>query len=331
MSPQGKAAYAQVGRGLEMGQTTFDGDAFHGLDPMTILQALAGDDPGLIWFNPSAFRRQVSLLGGTKILLSGVIDGDERRKQERELEMAVGRILAAVEAENPLTDYDRLVCLYEYLQRTMVYDEKELAAGISRGTTRDPLSHNAYGALVRGRAVCDGIAAGLALVASAMGYGTTVVHGNAARDGSAEDHAWAMVRAGGQCYHLDLTWDLSKSKALGVCGYDYFCLDDGSIAMDHQWPAGIVPRCTASALSWYHHNRCYANNLTQAGEIFARYARSKTTVFRLRLADGVAVSGDEGKTLGRMLTDALRAAGRSTAVRYIWNPYIRSLTARLVR
>lgn len=319
-------AYDQVLSALEMGQALFDGEVFHGQDPMTILQAVEGDNPELIWFVPSAFRRQHSLLGGSRILLSGVITGEERYRREQELETAVSGVINAIREENPMTDYDRLICLYEYLQRTVTYDQE---AFLRRDSSA--WSHNAYGALVLGKAVCDGISAALALVAQAMGYDATVVHGNAARDGMTEDHAWAMIRLKGQCCHLDPTWDMSKSQALGVCGYDYFCLDDGTIAMDHQWSAGIVPDCRFGALSWYHHNRCYANNLTQAREILDRYARSKVTVFRLRLADGVAVTGEEGTTMARMLMAALRAAGRSAAVRYLWNPYVRSLTATLGR
>lgn len=324
-----KTAYDQVAFALERGQTTMDWEIFCHQDPLLILQAVTGDNPSLIWFNHCAFRRQTSFLGGSRIFLSDVLPVGRREKMTRELDMAVGRVLAAIEQENPLTDYDRLSCLYEYLQSTVSYDEETLHRARSQDSTGLNLSHNAYGALVNGLAVCDGIAAALALVAQAMGYAATVVHGSAIRDGLTEDHAWTMVRAGGQCYHLDLTWDLGKGRELGVCGYDYFCLDDGSMAIDHQWPAGIVPRCSATTLSWFHHNRCYANNLTQVGEILERYARSKTTTIRLRLADGVAVPGEEGMTLCRMLTDALGRAGRAVPVRYIWNPHIRCLTARL--
>lgn len=316
-------AYRQVMHALELGQTLFDGDIFLGQDPMIILQAVEGDNPELIWFVPSAFRRQRSLLG-SKIQLHGVLEREERHRRERELQQAVATAIEEIEAENPLTDYDRLICLYEYLQRTVTYDYETFQR---RGT--DPWSHNAYGGLVLKKAVCDGISGALVLLAQKMGYDATIIHGNAARDGMTEDHAWAMVRVNGQCCHLDPTWDMSKSQAVGICGYDYFCLDDGTIAMDHQWAAGIAPVCRSGALSWYHRNRCYANNLTQAGEILNRYARSKTAVFRLRLADGVAVPGNEGQTMARMLMDALRSAGRPSAVRYLWNPYVRSLTAVL--
>lgn len=328
LSSRGKEAFRQVAQALEMGQTAIDGAALLGQEPMAILQAVVADNPQIIWFNKSAIRQQYSLFG-KKVILTGILSGRQRQTMERELDAALGRVLAAIEEENPMTDYDRLVCLYAYLQQHITYDEQELRRSSATGTVGDPMSHNAYGALVRGLAVCDGIAAAFALAASAMGYAVTVVSGNAAKDGHREEHAWNVIRVGNDCYHVDVTWDLSKSKALGVWGYDYFCLDDISVAMDHQWPAGIAPKCAGTAMNWFYHNRCYANNLTQAREIFTRFARSKTTVIRLRLADGVALPGDEGRAVAELLTGAYSAVGRGCAFRYSWNDATRTFTAKL--
>ena len=36
--------------------------------------------------------------------------------------------LGQIDRWNPLTDYDRLLCIYEYMQDTMAYDLRELQA-----------------------------------------------------------------------------------------------------------------------------------------------------------------------------------------------------------
>ena len=82
---------------------------------------------------------------------------------------AGGRVRAAlgrIDRWNPLTDYDRLLCIYEYMQDTMAYDLRELQACRRLGRGPSPMAHTAYGTLVQGKGVCDGTAAAFCLLAS---------------------------------------------------------------------------------------------------------------------------------------------------------------------
>ena len=62
-------------------------------------------------------------------------------------------------------------------------------------------------------------------------------------------HAWNIVRLGGQCYHLDATFDNSLSK-YGP-RYDYFNLDDTKIFRDHRPLLYPAPACTDGGQFYY--------------------------------------------------------------------------------
>ena len=62
-------------------------------------------------------------------------------------------------------------------------------------------------------------------------------------------HAWNIVQLGGQCYHLDATFDNSLSK-YGP-RYDYFNLDDTKIFRDHRPLLYPAPACTDGGQFYY--------------------------------------------------------------------------------
>lgn len=62
-------------------------------------------------------------------------------------------------------------------------------------------------------------------------------------------HAWNIVQLGGQCYHLDATFDNSLSK-YGL-RYDYFNLDDTKIFRDHRPLLYPAPACTDGGQFYY--------------------------------------------------------------------------------
>ena len=62
-------------------------------------------------------------------------------------------------------------------------------------------------------------------------------------------HAWNIVQLGGQCYHLDATFDNSLSK-YGT-RYDYFNLDDTKIFRDHRPLLYPAPPCTDGGQFYY--------------------------------------------------------------------------------
>lgn len=88
--------------------------------------------------------------------------------------------------------------LHDLLVRSCSYDTAAEQA-------QDPSSpaYSAYGALVNGKAVCQGYAQALKLLFSSAGIPSLYVSGTA--DGG--PHAWNMARVGGHWYYVDATFD----------------------------------------------------------------------------------------------------------------------------
>lgn len=75
-------------------------------------------------------------------------------------------------------------------------------------------------------------------------------------------------------------------------------------------------------------NRCFANNLSQLEEIFARYAKSKQKVVRAKIADGIPIPALEDQFLGQKLVNIASSVGRYAAIKFTWNKNSRCFYAK---
>ncbi|MDN0064130.1 S-layer homology domain-containing protein [Collinsella ihumii] len=158
-----------------------------------------------------------------------------------ELAAAVDEALTWV-GYNMESDYDKAKALHDYLVRTCVYDYHNYAAG-----TIPAESYTAYGALVLGRAVCNGYAEAYEYLLEQVGIDSTIVSSDAM------NHAWNVVTIYGNNYHVDVTWDDPVSFSTGQDGgfHDavettYFMLSDATMRTrgrgHHDWTP--TPSCT---------------------------------------------------------------------------------------
>lgn len=331
LSPPEQQAYRQFAQVFaRYGDRVDLSGAGRDVDAMKVALAALGDHPQVVYFDKTQLRLASTFLGGREVRLCGAASPSRARAMAEELEARVREALERVAAWNPMTDYDKLLCLYEYIQDSLAYDHQELEDSCRLGRSPNPQSHNAYGALTQGRGVCDGIASAFCLLAQRMGFACAVVGGRASfLTQGFGDHAWNVLRLGNAFYHLDPTWDLNKKERNGEYSYEYFLVDDDAISGDHDWDPRSVPLCSRDDLSYYRHSRCYANNLTQMEEIFTRLARSKSKVVRARLAPGIPIPPPEDHYLGNLLARCAAAAGRPGRVRFTWNGGTRCFFAKI--
>lgn len=321
LSQAEKRVYEQFEKAFSSCAPAIDGNGFDcKVNVMKVFQIALGDNPHIIYFDKTQIRTYASLLGGKRFRLIGACSRSQNEARTHELRRASEQAVEAIEVLNPLSDYDKLMCIYEYLQDHVTYDQQELESLKKHEKSKNPQSHNAYGALVKGIAVCDGIAAAFCLIAQSFGYSCMVVSGRATFSANGfSEHTWNLIQVGPKYYHLDATWDIVRRQQTGEYSYEYFCVDDGAISADHDWEISMTPPCSGNELSFYSYNRCVANNLTQLDEIFARYARSKQNVVRTKISDGIAIPEPVDQYLGRRLIKAAAAAGRCIRITYIWN------------
>lgn len=333
LSPAEKKVYERVEKAFASYATSISGSGIdRGVDFMKILQVVLGDYPRVIYFNKTQIRQVSSMFSGGQFRLVGTLSKAQAGKMEAELQRALNQATEEIMLLNPLSDYDKLMCVYEYLQDRVVYDAQEFEAVCKQRKSRRPQAHTAYGALVTGSAVCDGIASAFCLIAQTLGFDCMTVLGRATfqTDGFSE-HAWNIVKIGSACYHLDLTWDINQKSQLGCYSYDYFCLDDDEMANDHDWEINRAPVCKCMNMSFFMKNQCYANNLTQLEDIFRRYAKSKQDVVRVKISRGVAIPEPSETYLGEKLVAVAALVGRHSAIVYSLNRGPVCFSARFVK
>ena len=120
-----------------------------------------------------------------------------------------------------MTDEQKALVLHDYLAQHIAYAYAEYKAGTLSSI---PNVYNAYGALVEGKAVCQGYALAYSALLHTVGIDADIC------DSNAMNHAWNVVSIGGAWYHVDVTWDDPVWNTEGRAMHSYFLLSDTGIA-----------------------------------------------------------------------------------------------------
>ena len=218
---------------------------------MQVVTALRNDNPQLFWVL-NDLRYGVGG-GSTVIQLCSYFSGAQIQKASEKMNTVMEGILDKAPKdsspfERELYLHDQLIALVEY------NDEAE------EHSTEYPMAFSAYGALVDGRAVCEGYSRAMQLLSSCLGLQCALVTGVSQEIA----HMWNVIKIGGQWYHLDLTWDDAAAMSI----YQYFNLTDDQISVNHtmdpevpgedqetQWDGSLynlyLPECTSMEYNYY--------------------------------------------------------------------------------
>lgn len=145
-----------------------------------------------------------------------------------------------------MSDYEKELALHDWLVSHGDYDRTALGRS---GTFQDH-ADDPYGLLVGGYGICLGYASSFQLLMDLAGVECITVPGAAFSSG--EDHAWNMVKLGGEWYCVDVTWDdpvsVSRPKAWEKrpVSHTYFNVTSQFMAdTDHQWDYDSIPWTSA--------------------------------------------------------------------------------------
>lgn len=140
-----------------------------------------------------------------------------------------------------MSDFEKEMAIVQYLVANVTYPYARYQAG--QDTDDD---HSAFGALVKGEAVCEGYAEAFCWLADAVGLKTKFIYGIY----GGEMHDWNLVQLNGQWYHVDVTSEDPVTNG-GSNGYgwgnlcnQYLNLTDSQMARDHQWEAIADAPCS---------------------------------------------------------------------------------------
>lgn len=240
--PNAKAlvyAYDQIVSGVEASLSEIE--IYNGTDPITadevrtVIDAYRRDHTEHFWFGNS-YSMSYNSSTVLKVIPTYVMEGETLAQARQAFDAAIDRMLA--EVATVTDEFERELLLHDRLATTVTYVESANA-------------HNAYGALVEGRAVCEGYAEALQCLLHRAGIQSLIVLGSSVNPstGQPEGHAWNMVRIGGSYYHTDLTWN-DQGRTLY---HAYFNQTDARIREDHAITetAYALPACTSQAANYF--------------------------------------------------------------------------------
>ncbi len=137
------------------------------------------------------------------------------------------------------SDYEKSKILHDRLIDTATFTS----------TSND---QNAYGALVEGKAVCNGYARAYQHLMNKVGVPTWFVRGTSINPTTNTPiaHAWNIAKINGNWYYTDVTWDDQNQYTF----YEYFNITTARMAESHTLEslyAQLVPNATATAANYY--------------------------------------------------------------------------------
>lgn len=119
------------------------------------------------------------------------------KQQKKTMEAALKSKVATIKKLIPsgASDYEAELIVHDWICKNVNYVD----------TGDDEMRYTAYGALVNGKAICEGYSRAMQLLCKELSIPCTLVCGVSTDRG--ENHMWNVVKIGGEWYNLDVTWD----------------------------------------------------------------------------------------------------------------------------
>ena len=173
----------------------------------------------------------------TALSVDYLYSGQELATKKLEFEAAVEEILSGM--DSTASEFEKELYLHDVLAEQIVYIE-------------DANAHNSYGALVEGRAVCEGYAESFQYLLQRAGIMSFIAVGASVNPSTQqpEGHGWNYVKIDGKYYHVDLTWDDQTNHTY----HAYFNLTDSEITVDHEIERGdfSLPVCDSDDAMYFN-------------------------------------------------------------------------------
>ena len=221
-------------------------------DIKTVLLSLLNDCPGFFWIDYSDCSYAFDDYG-TTFYLSYLYKGAELEIMRKQLDDAVADIVQKTRAIVNSGEYDMAVYTHDLIAATCEYD-KTLSA---------PDIHNAYGALVSKKAVCDGYAHAYQMVLQQLNIECHYVSGEARGPNGAEGHAWNIIKIGEEYTTVDLTWNDIDSYLFedfiapseDITSHIYFGISSEEMKQTHKVDEDFIYELPeAIDMNWYRYN-----------------------------------------------------------------------------
>ncbi len=188
-----------------------------------------------------------------KLILTYSMQAQTRKTAHSALDAAVDAILR--DTPDTSDEYILEKYLHDKLINTCIYDDESA----SQGYDNNPNAYTVYGALVEGKAVCEGYSRAMQLLLSKVNIENTLVTGFSLD--SNEGHMWNQVRINGDYYHLDATWNDSDN----FTRHNYFNITTNQLLLSHRIDDNQphVKNCTAMKDNYYYRNGLFVDTYSR--------------------------------------------------------------------
>ncbi len=214
----------------------------NGVNPFNILENVYDDHPEFLSLYPQKSTIQqnsAETLLHPYYRITSALEMKYQRKLEDKVECILRKLFPG--GFSTVSPLEREKRIFDWVTQYIIYDHRSYN-DLKEENERlfSSMAWNAYGALVKGTAVCEGIACAFKLLCDRVDLPCIVVLGMAG-----ERHAWNMVKISNRFYHVDCTWDLdaSISKKIPYARYRYFNLPDEIMSFSHKPESSFLPRC----------------------------------------------------------------------------------------
>lgn len=198
-------------------------------DLYVTMNAVYNDHPELFWVNTSYKYGYNSKGLVIQIKLNYCIPKSNLASATLAFNSAVNNIVEQAAAYP--TDLERERIVHDMICDLSTYDNINCS------------HQSAYSALVEGSSVCAGYSRAFQVACQKLGITCYYVTGIS----NGEEHAWNIVKIGGNFYNVDVTGDDTINETLHTYSYQYFNVSDTEIAHNHERSAlsSKLPVCRA--------------------------------------------------------------------------------------
>lgn len=220
--------------------------------------------------------------GNTCVSLNFLMDYEVRISAQAELDEKVKEITA--NAPSNATQFELEQYVHDYIIDNCEYDYDSAASQ----TDNDDNTGNVYGALIEGKAVCEGYSRAFQLLCKELGLQCVNVFGVSEE----ENHMWNCIMIEGEWYQIDVTWDDVDGEQKDLARYMYFNLNDDNMYSDHQVcemyenisdeeyedltsNANLfVPQCTATKYNYHLYYGALITDIENSDDIVSAIAQA---------------------------------------------------------
>lgn len=200
------------------------------------------------------------------------------KSMKSKLDKKVNKLISATKSMN---NYERVKYFHDYIVLNTNYVENNAN------------SHNLYGVLIEGEAVCEGYARALQYLCNKSGIECLFITGMS-KD---QHHGWNLVKLGGEFYHIDPTWNDPTGAPGDYITYTYFGLTDEQISADHYFSNADrsvahyknLPAAKGTKYNYHTYNKLYftsASNIESAlTKVILNAAKSKQKYVEIKFSN----------------------------------------------